>query len=477
MSGKSLTCDRTNGDAMFATLGKLFGANLECVPLEDEVTLIGKSICVACDGSAYKVIVGDKTLHLYPEPFISTPHSECSDLILVDPVECENATYGFKRIVPNKKLILGREDPEQCIFFNYSNKVAMRHLSIECKKGSILFKDFATTTGSKISRIKGETTHSLLLQKRMNSIREICPLYGGPLEILDPADAIVLLDKVNKAIGTEMYRKANRAGKPGRLIEIPDDKCPIILGDIHTNLDNLICILTQNNFLESLFNDKACLIIVGDAPHCELDGREGEMDSSLLIMDFIFKLKLLLPNNFFYLRGNHDSFSPHIRKAGINQGALWKKKVLDTRGEDYFDAMNTFYKNLPLVAVGKDFITCHAGPTKSPMNREEINNLQESDCGYNELLWTRVKSPRQPAGYVTSTVRNFKKGLGFTEETPLIVGHTPPTQDSTLWLDVGGIKNHHVLFNSRLEGVPVFTRIGDTVMALMYRHEKLVSVL
>lgn len=468
---------RINGDAMFETLGKLFGANLECIHLEDEVTLVGKSVFVAYDGSAYKIIVADKELHLYPDPLISTPPSEYPDLILVDPDEYSNTTYGFKRISLHKKLILGREDAEQVLFFNYSQKVAMRHLSIEFKKGGIVFKDFFTSTGSKISRIKDKTTHSLLLSKRLDSMQKICRMYGGPLKILATADALVLLDTVNKIMATEVYRRTNHAGKPGRLLEIPDDKCPIILGDIHTNLDNLICILTENNFLESLLKDKACLIIIGDAPHCEWDGLEGEMDSSLLIMDFIFKLKLLLPHNFFYLRGNHDSFSPHIRKAGINQGALWKKKVLDTRGETYFEAMQTFYQNLPMVATGKDFITCHAGPTKSPMSREEITNLQESDCGYTELLWTRVRSPRQPAGYVASTVRNFRKGLGFTEDVVLIVGHTPPTQDNTLWLDVGGIKNHHVLFDSRLEGVPVFTRIGDTVMALMYNYEKLISAL
>lgn len=459
---------------MFKKLSRLFWANLEKIKLEDEVSLSGKGVFAAFDGSPFTIFMGNKELHLYPEPYLAPENSDSTGLLLIDPKKYFDEISGFKRILPGSKLILGGEDPEQVLYFGYTEKVAMRHLSVEFKGDGILFKDLATDTGSRIVSMNGEAVKTKLLAKRRVAIQKIRDMYARPLEILGSEDALSLLNEVNGILLTEVYRRLNKDGIPGALVELPDDKKPIILGDIHTNIDNLIKILSENDFLDSLLNEKACLVIVGDAPHCEFDGREGEMDSSLLIMDFIFKLKVLLPRNFFYLRGNHDSFSPQIRKAGINQGALWKKKVVDTRGEIYLNAMEAFYQKLPMVAMGKDFIACHAGPTKSPISLDNLVNLKESDSGYYELLWTRVKSARQPAGYVASTVKNFRRGLGFEEEVALIVGHTPPTQDDTLWLNVGGINNHHVLFDSRMEGVPVFTRIGDKIISLMYSYEKLV---
>lgn len=463
---------------MFGKIAKLFGANHEKIELDTEIALSGKGVLVALDRLPAIIHIADTTLHLYFEPCLDHDDTqESAGLILLDPKKYFSNISGFKKITPGEKLILGREEPDQVLFFDYSDRVAMRHLLIEFKEEEILFKDLATDTGSRLAPILEKGAAELLLTKRTHAIQGIRDMYGRALGILEPEDALEQLNHVNKILSQEAYRRPRKDGAPGALIELPDDKIPMILGDIHTNLDNLIKILSENDFFESMLSDKACLIIIGDAPHCELDGREGEMNSSLLIMDFLFLLKRLFPKNFFYLRGNHDSFSPQIRKAGINQGVLWKKKVLDTRGKVYLDAMETFYKNLPVVAIGKDFITCHAGPTKNPMALEALVNLEASDSAYYELLWTRVKSARQPAGYVASTVKNFRRGLGFKSEVALIVGHTPPTQDDTLWLHVGGIENHHVLFNSRLEGVPVFTRIGGEIKALIYRYERLASYL
>ncbi len=460
---------------MFDKLIKLFGGSFEKVHLKDAVHLCGSGVLVVDDGFPFQITIGGKKLLLYPEVQLFSAKNVSKDWLLIDPDRYFSAISGFKRIKHTEKLIVGRGEPEQVLFFGFSEKVAMRHLVIECREEGLLFKDLATDHGSRIEPIYGVDEQNKVVVKRQVVMQKIREMLGGPLVSLVPDVALALINDVNKILSTEAYRRRNRYGEPGALLEIPDDKSPIILGDIHTNIDNLLKILSENNFFETLLNDKACLIIIGDAPHCELDGLEGEMDSSLLIMDFIFQLKRLLPRNFFYLRGNHDSFSPQIRKAGINQGALWKKKVHDARGVTYFAAMETLYSKLPMVAIGKDFITCHAGPTKSPLSVEQLVNLKESDSSYHDLLWSRVKSARQPAGYVASTVKNFRRGLGYKNDVPLIVGHTPPTADNTLWLDVGGIDNHHVLFNSRAMGVPVFTRIGDKITPLMYHCENLAT--
>jgi hypothetical protein len=63
-----------------------------------------------------------------------------------------------------------------------------------------------------------------------------------------------------------------------------------------------------------------------------VDGQLREMQSSMLLMDLIFRLKLRFPRQVFYVRGNHDSFSEDIAKDGIPQGLLWAKELGDQRG-------------------------------------------------------------------------------------------------------------------------------------------------
>ena len=233
---------------MFGKLSKLFGTKLEKTVLEGEVTLSGKGVFVAFDSSPFKITIGGKGLLLYPEPLLTSGNPDAVDLLLVDPEKIFSEISGFKRIKLEEKLILGGEDPEQVLFFGYSNKVAMRHLSIEYKKDGILFKDLATDTGSNIASMADAASKNKWVENRQTAMQKIRNMYGGPLEILDPEQALNELNTVNVILSTEVYRQANDDGEPGALIQLPDNKAPIILGDIHTNIDNLIKILSENHF-------------------------------------------------------------------------------------------------------------------------------------------------------------------------------------------------------------------------------------
>ncbi|HOL63809.1 MAG TPA: metallophosphoesterase, partial [Accumulibacter sp.] len=67
--------------------------------------------------------------------------------------------------------------------------------------------------------------------------------------------------------------------------------------------------------------------------------------------------------------------------------------------------------------------------------------------------------------------------LQVSPETPLIVGHTPINREDTLWLNVDGIANHHVLFSANPDQVGVFTRIGNTMVPLRYPVDALTSII
>ena len=59
------------------------------------------------------------------------------------------------------------------------------------------------------------------------------------------------------------------------------------------------------------------------------------------------------------------------------------------------------------------------------------------------------------------------------ETVPFIVGHTPMGQDATYWLEVGGAKNHHILYSADQYWVGAFTQIGSDMWPMKYPCEKL----
>jgi hypothetical protein len=140
---------------------------------------------------------------------------------------------------------------------------------------------------------------------------------------------------------------------PGGLLVLPEALTPILVADMHAQIDNLLTVLSQNAFLDALDEGTAALVILGDAVHSEVDGQLREMDSSMLLMDLIFKLKLRFPAQVFYVRGNHDSFSEDMSKDGIPQGLLWAKELSERRGAAYLKAMGEFYRLLPYVVASR----------------------------------------------------------------------------------------------------------------------------
>ena len=112
----------------------------------------------------------------------------------------------------------------------------------------------------------------------------------------------------------------------------------------------------------------ATLVILGDAVHSENIDEMDKFETSMLIMDLIFRLKLRFPENFFYIRGNHDSFDPEINKNGFLQGALFREMLIENRGPEYAAADAEFYDRLPYIICSDTFIACHAGPPRNAVS-------------------------------------------------------------------------------------------------------------
>ena len=414
-------------------------------------------------------------LHLYPEQFIDGQPNDISEqsFILFDPEKYFSEISGFYRLKDEDKIILGSADSQQKTFLSLSKKLPERQLSIGNDEGKLIFKCHHPESGSCISPLfKGKKINKII-EWRKTKISHLASILGDPKKKLSDKDALKLIQDVNKILEHEIYREKDLKDKPGGVLSIPDKLSAFIIGDLHTCLDNLLTVLTQNNFLEALENGKACLIILGDAVHPEKEGKYDEMESSMIIMDILFKLKCNFPKNVFYIRGNHDSFSEEIGKKGVPQGLLWAKQLVKSRGKVYKKEMLRFYDSLPYLAYSKHFICCHAAPPTSAVNLHALINIKHYPKLINDLVAKRLETPNRLSGYNKRDIKKLKKCLDVNEQTPFIVGHTPMDTEKTLWENVGSISGHTIVYGGHSEWVGVMTQIGDQMHPLIYPVEPL----
>ena len=452
----------------------------ESETLSAEKHLRGEGIKVPFQGLPLQIslVPDDTRLHLYPEFRLkSRPEKSSSSFILFNPDHYYSDISAFLRLERGAKLVLGRSDPEQTILLGYSDQVNRRHLSITCLGDAFIFEDLHSNSGTTLSVLKNPDEIERLTYRREAKFYRIREIFGGPIQKLPLPEAHSALEKVNMILSQEAYRPKNSQGRPGAVVMLPDEMTPILVGDLHVRIDNLIHVLSENRFLESLLNGSASVIMLGDVVHSEIDGQLEDMTGSLLMMDFIFKLKISFPDQVFHIRGNHDSFSPDVSKGGIPQGILWEKHVLDERGVDYKREMDRYYDQLPLVVVTRDFLACHASPPFRRVNLEMLINAHEDPALIEQLILNRLKRPIYPGGYTRRDVKRFRDGLGLQPDLPFIVGHNPLTEGETLWLNAGNIENHHIVFSARPDSVGVFTRVAGKMIPLCYPTEPVQDII
>jgi len=420
--------------------------------------------------------MGEQTLYLCPDPGV-TEHEEGSpyDFILFDPERYFSGISHYQRLSPGNTLVIDSDIEFQEHVFSFPREAFRRQLSISHSGDALVFKDPISELGTYVSLIDDALETPRINSRRSTALRRILEIFGGPLEPLPADKATETLIQVNELLRHESDRHKDTLGNPGCLLELPEHITPIIVGDLHAQLDNLLTVLSENAFMDSLEKGTAALILLGDAVHSEQPGRLEEMDSSLLIMDLIFMLKIRYPEQVFFIVGNHDGFHQELMKKGIPQGLLWKKHVIASRGEAYKEQLELFYQLSPLLIITPDFIACHAGPTRRKISRQILVDAHQFPDIVHDMTWSRIRTSAFPGGYTPSDVRQFRKGLEVSSEIPFIVGHHPFTQDDTLWLNAGRINQHHIVISARSDRVGIFTRIDDKIVPQIYPTEPLLD--
>ena len=452
---------------------------IQWITLGDQPQKLARAGRIAHDGRSFDLILSDSRLRFQPEILIGTKRKASQkDWIVLTEQGCSTRNMnGFIRIRVGETIVIGQAHKEFRELFQFSEQVAKRHVSVANRKGDLIITPLVSDRPTQVIRHDDLDRREQLEKRKYKTLLEIKRIYGGEIAPFAPATALQVLQQANQTVKGEPFRPLDRKGLPGGLVELPPDTTPVIVGDLHAQVNNLLKIVSESCLLDCLRMKTAALIILGDAVHSEMAGEMDKFETSMLIMDIIFRLKITFPGNVFYIRGNHDSFSPEINKHGNLQGELFREALQKARGSEYAREMQNFYDLLPYVILSDSFIACHAGPPRTEVSREDLINIRENEGLAAELTTTRLQRPHYFAGYSKTDVKRLRKSLNLPPKARCIVGHTPMDPFGSFWLHAGNIKNHHVIYSAHAEGPSLFIRTGESFSPISFPAEPLVEVI
>ena len=422
-----------------------------------------------------EVRLGPQKLHIYEEPLLAPRQNGETDstrVMLFDPEEYYSSISGTLLLSEGERT---RGAKDRSLAPSLPREIFSR-LEIVNQKGTLLVVDLDSPTGTEITRLEGSENERRLVSTREDCLRLVRQAFGGPLRSLSPGEALETVRKVNQLLEQSPNRPRDDRGHPGALVELAADLVPILVGDLHGNVDNLLKTLSENRFLGGLETGSASLILLGDAVHPQ-EGQMEAMDSSVLIMDLILRLMLSYPSGVVYVRGNHDGFSDEIRKQDVSQGRFWESRLLELRGQDFVTEMKRFYDLLPYLVTGEGLLACHGGPPIETVTRSRLINAYRYPRLRHQLTWNRVQQPGNPAGYSARDVRSFRAALDLDRSAVFVTAHTQLSEAGCFWLDVAGIKNHHIIDSSGSGEFAVIARVGAELSPFVYRAEALLDLM
>lgn len=244
--------------------------------------------------------------------------------------------------------------------------------------------------------------------------------------------AIDLLKKEN-----ELYRPLNEDGMSGGLLDFShNQKDVIIIPDIHGRYEFLLSLMdfiiprSKKNVLDALFNNEILIVCVGDGVHGEKraaerwitsynlwnegnilnDSMNEEMRENLATVFLIMELKKNFPENFHFLKGNHENImnengnGNYAFKKYVAEGQMCREYIETKYSEASLHLINEWEKSLPLCAVFSSFGISHAEPAEG-YTREEVINASKYPDVILGLTWT--SNDEAPEGSIRELFYNL----------------------------------------------------------------------
>ncbi len=215
-------------------------------------------------------------------------------------------------------------------------------------------------------------------------------------------------------------RPRDAADRPGGLICLRKDIPTVIVPDVHARVDLILSVLSFSlvpwgvpfTVLDALSAEQVQLLFLGDYVHSEARGArrwleafeefqdaydnhsamDGEMTESFGVLRMVARLHTAFPYLVQCLKGNHENIANEHREGNIPFGkfayegamvAVYMRRFYPT----VFDLVYDFEKQLPLLAVGANFLAGHAEPARAFTQEEIVNSRLDADVVAG-LTWT-----------------------------------------------------------------------------------------
>lgn len=206
-----------------------------------------------------------------------------------------------------------------------------------------------------------------------------------------------VIKEANSALSSENHeiRPYDSNSLPGGIINLKKNIPTIIVPDLHARVKFLVNLLSFTDtagisILQKLAFNQIQIVCIGDGFHSEHGTRERwkasyleftsgyhttrhmdrEMGNSMRLMEIVMILKSAYPDNFHFLKGNHENICNESENGNhAFRKFAWESLMVYEYMKKFYDSkmLDEFYKlekNLPLFAVGRNFLISHAEPKK-----------------------------------------------------------------------------------------------------------------
>ncbi len=285
-----------------------------------------------------------------------------------------------------------------------------------------------------------------LIKKLINIYsRETLPVCGEYMDLLKRT--ISRFENEQREI-----RPADGKNRPGGILYLKKDIPVVLVPDLHGRMEYLINLLFCRSqrgatILDKLASDKIQIVCLGDGFHSETNPQrwaaalkefkddyrthrnmDGEMRESLGLMEMVMELKCVFPDNFHFIKGNHENIANENREGNFPfrkfayEGPMVLDYLLMFYGEEFVRSFYHFEKLLPLLAVGDNFLASHAEPL-TYYDRESTINYRENPDVVQGLTWT--DNGEAENGSVADMLDEYLNGEGDISNFYYFSGHRP----------------------------------------------------
>jgi hypothetical protein len=229
------------------------------------------------------------------------------------------------------------------------------------------------------------------------------------------------LNRVRETLAAEppQWRPSGPDGQPGGLVLLALELPTVIVPDLHARMELLLSVLGWSPtpgdpmVLDLLASGRIQMVCLGDGVHAEARAArrwaaalrefqrgyrtrrhmDEEMRESLGVMQMVMELKASCPGHFHFLKGNHENIAneqgegnfPFLKLA--QEGLMVLTYMKKVYGQSILADYAAFEKQLPLLAVGRNFLASHAEPAAF-FPREAVAAYRERPDVVYGLTWT-----------------------------------------------------------------------------------------